>query len=213
MIAVMAATAALKLGDEFRRLVWDRTAAGALDLEHIHRWVHTWFSGAPLFQISHAALYPPATYLMLWPLLGWISFGTARWLWAVLFVVALALISLFAVRISGAERWRDKIFAALLFLSINGTGVAVGSGQLILILLPTWERLVGEILLIVNALVMLCPARFLDYSEYACSPPWIWVCTSVQAAVWLFTLAFLINCARCDPGKSEALSAIIPVAR
>jgi hypothetical protein len=132
----MAAAAIVKLGQEFRRLIWDSSPVGAADLKHLHRWIGFWFAGKPLFQLSDAALYPPATYLMLWPLLGWMSLSAARWFWAASSILALAAIILLTVRISGAETIRERIFVALLLLSINGTGVTIGSGQLILHLLP-----------------------------------------------------------------------------
>jgi hypothetical protein len=136
VIALMATAAAWKLGNEFYRLVWDPGPIGAVDLKHLHRWVTSWFAGQPTYQQSNAAQYPPATYIMLWPLLGWMSFNAARWFWAATSVLALAATILLIVRISGAETRREQIFVALLLLSINGTGVAIGSGQLILHLLP-----------------------------------------------------------------------------
>ena len=136
LAVIMAIVATLKLGDEFCRLTLDHGSTGAVDLRHMHRWIGIWFSGQSLFQNSRAALYPPATYLMLWPLMGWISFTTARWLWAGLFIILLFLTSFFLIRASGAKTPAEKIFVVLLFLSINGTGVAVGSGQFILLILP-----------------------------------------------------------------------------
>ena len=380
LTVVMAIMATLKLGDELRRLLWDYSFVGAVDLRNMHRWIGTWFSGASLFQTGHAAVYPPASYVMLWPLLGWISFSTARWEWAVVSIVGLATIGWLAIRITGAETVREKIFVALLILSINGTGVAIGSGQFILIILPalmaaglaidksdanlardfaagallTWamikpslalpfiwiflfrkshwravlittvlygvltfaslaaqkdtlsaiiegvfyratnatalfpgtrnihalvvvlgrpewmtissvvmfvalglciyycrhadqwvlvgvtalvarmwtyhriyddglimlaelalwriarmrvsgkERVVSEILLVANAAVMLCLARFLDYSEYSWPPRWIWTCTSIQMLVWLTTLIFLIRYAFRDSSRARA---------
>jgi hypothetical protein len=136
LIALMGTLALLKLGQEFYRLIWDPSPVGAVDLKHLHRWTGFWFAREPLFHLSSAALYPPATYLMLWPLLGWMSFSVARWFWAACFVLDMAAIIFLTVRISGAETTREKSFVALLLLSINGTGVSIGSGQLILQLLP-----------------------------------------------------------------------------
>ncbi|HEY4283675.1 MAG TPA: glycosyltransferase family 87 protein [Chthoniobacterales bacterium] len=141
----MAAAAALKLGLEFHRLTVDSGPKGAIDLKNLHLWVTSWFAGTPIFQQIDAALYPPATYALLWPLLGWMSLSTARWFWAATSIGALAAIIVVIWRISGAETRRDKIFVALLLLSINGTGVAIGNGQLILHLLATF--LAGVLLL------------------------------------------------------------------
>ena len=143
--ALMATAALLKLGMEFHRLVWESGPTGGVDLKHLHRWVAGWFSGQPDYQQSNAAQYPPATYIMLWPLIGWISFSSARWFWAVTSLGALAVIISLAVRISGARTRPEQTFVALLLLSINGTGVAIGSGQLILHLLPA---LLGSVLIL-----------------------------------------------------------------
>src|SRR5712691_8904563 len=65
VIALMAAAAVLKLGDEFRRLLWDSNSAGAADLKRLHRWVELLFTGQTLLQ-QRGAVYPPATYIILW---------------------------------------------------------------------------------------------------------------------------------------------------
>ncbi|MDB6147729.1 MAG: hypothetical protein JWO45_1393 [Spartobacteria bacterium] len=136
VVALMAAAAAFKLGDEFRRLLFESRPDGAVDMHNLHRWVGLWFRGEPIFQKSNAALYPPATYIMLWPFLGWTSFAIARWIWAGAMVTGLTATVLLILRASGAETRIERIFVALLVLSINGTGVAVGNGQLILLILP-----------------------------------------------------------------------------
>jgi len=136
LIVLLATAAAVKLADEFRRLVWDSGPHGAVDLRHFYTWVALWFNGQEFFRQTNAAVYPPATYVMLWPLLGWMSFNAARWLWAGTFILALIAIILLIVRIAAADTRQEKVFIALLLLSINGTGVAIGNGQLILHFLP-----------------------------------------------------------------------------
>ncbi|MEY2487245.1 MAG: hypothetical protein QOH39_2893 [Verrucomicrobiota bacterium] len=135
-VVLMAAAAAFKLGDEFRRLLFERGPDGAVDMHNLHRWIVLWFRGEPIFQKSNAALYPPATYIMLWPFLGWTSFATARWIWASALVAGLTATVLLILRASGAETTIEKIFVTLLVLSINGTGVAIGNGQLVPLILP-----------------------------------------------------------------------------
>ena len=110
-----------------------------------HEEVHRWFAGRPVYTELHRLTYPPEAYLMLWPLLGWLEIGPARWLWAVTSLVALAWMVFLAVRESGAETGREKIFVGLMVLSMNAVGVTVGNGQLIVHLLPA---LVSAILLL-----------------------------------------------------------------
>lgn len=133
---VMALLAALKLGDEFRRLLLDQGHNGAVDLRTLHQLVREWFNGRPLYQEPHPPGYPPASYVLLWPFLGWLDFEPARWLWAVTSVVALAWLVHLVVRESGATTRLEGVFVALLALSMNATGVTIGNGQLALHILP-----------------------------------------------------------------------------
>ena len=133
---VMALLAALKLGDEFRRLLLDQGHNGAVDLRTLHQLVREWFNGRPLYQEPHPPGYPPASYVLLWPFLGWLDFEPARWLWAVTSVLALAWLVHLVVRESGATTRLEGVFVALLALSMNATGVTIGNGPLILHILP-----------------------------------------------------------------------------
>ena len=136
VLLLMAAAAAWRLIAEFYRLLWETGPNGAIDLKHLYNWVTAWFAGQPVYERSWSAAYPPATYLMLWPLLGWLPFTPARWLWALTSVGALAAFIALFFRISGAENRQERSFAALLVLSLSGTAVAIGNGQLVLHLLP-----------------------------------------------------------------------------
>ena len=136
-IAVMALYACAKLGDEAYRLTVRTDYLGAIDLKLRYREVHEWFAGKPVYGRIPAAVYPPATYAILWPFLGWMSLGAARWLWAVTSAGALAWLAALLVRESGARDPLERWFVVLLPLSLNATGVCLGNGQLIIPLLPT----------------------------------------------------------------------------
>ncbi|NIN66820.1 MAG: DUF2029 domain-containing protein [Anaerolineae bacterium] len=143
--AVMALLAALKLGDEFRRLVWEPGHNGAVDLKLRHAEVHDWFAGKPVYQERPTAVYPPASYALLWPLLGWLPLAPTRWLWAVTSVVALGWLVYLIVQRSGSDSRLEHAFVALTALSMNATGVTIGNGQLGVHLLPV---LLGGLLLL-----------------------------------------------------------------
>jgi hypothetical protein len=144
-VAVLALFALLKLGSEFWRLVADTGVSGAIDLHLRHTQVHRWFAGSPVYAELHNALYPPASYPVLWPLVGWLDFTAARWLWAGTSVVMLSWLAWLIVRESGAETRLERAFVALLLLSMNATGVTIGNGQLIVHCLPV--LLIGLLLL------------------------------------------------------------------
>src|SRR5215475_11010952 len=75
----------------FVKLLWEQPPWGAADLKMRYQEVQLWFSGNPVYsgqaQAMHA-VYPPASYAMLWPLLGWLAFTPARGLWAAMMGVA-----------------------------------------------------------------------------------------------------------------------------
>ena len=132
----MALLGAAKLADEMLRLVWRSDWTAALDLKSRHAEVHAWFAGAAVYGTMQDPTYPPATFAMLWPFLGWLPFEPARWLWAATTVVALAAMTWLILRESGATGAWERAFVALMLLAMNETGVAIGNGQLILHVLP-----------------------------------------------------------------------------
>jgi hypothetical protein len=133
---VMGVLAALKLGDEFQRLLLDPTHQGAIDIRNLQPLVNGWFSGRAVYEELVSAVHPPATYVLLWPLLGWLDLTQARWLWAITSVLSLSLLVYLIVQESGATTRVEYVFVALLALSMNATGVTIGNGQVILHILP-----------------------------------------------------------------------------
>jgi Glycosyltransferase family 87 len=141
-IAVMGIAALVWLGYQFWRLlwgeapIWPTSPPGAIDLKLMHRLVHDWFAGRRIYGELGSAVYPPATYVLLWPLVGWLDIGAARLLWGLTTVIALGAIIHLLVRESGAVGPLERAFVALLPCSIYATGAAIGNGQLIVHLLP-----------------------------------------------------------------------------
>jgi len=145
VVALMTILALLKLGDEFRRLLWESGHSGAIDLRIFHDLVRRWFAGQPIYSELENAVHPPATYAILWPFVGWLALIPTRWLWAVTSVMALGWLAHLIVRESDADTRLERVFVVLMLLSMNATGVTVGNGQLIVHLLPI--LLVGLLLL------------------------------------------------------------------
>jgi hypothetical protein len=135
-ISAMTVAALVWLGYEFWRLVWRQDYMGALDLRLRHDEVNRWFSGKKVYGEIVTAVYPPATYVLLWPFLGWMAFSTARWLWALTTILALAWFIHQALRESRARTSLERTFLALIPLSGYATGAAIGNGQLPVHLLP-----------------------------------------------------------------------------
>src|SRR5262250_253237 len=120
----------------FSRLLWEQAPAGAIDLQLRYKEVHKWFAGRPVYKESGAAVYPPASYAILWPLLGWLGWTAVQWLWAATAVVALGWLTYLVVRESGADGLLERVFVGLLPFSMYATSVALGNGQLVIPVLP-----------------------------------------------------------------------------
>ncbi len=134
-IFLMTIAAANRLTNEFHRLLSEQGFTGAVDLKLRYKEVHLWFSGKPVYD-DISAIYPPATYAMLWPVLSWPSIETTRWIWAVTSGLALAWLIRIIVRGSTATGRLEQVFVGLLPLSIYPTGAVIGNGQLLVHLLP-----------------------------------------------------------------------------
>ena len=141
-VTLMAVAALIWLGYEFWRLLWESSPiwasspTGAVDLKILHNLVHRWFAGRPVYSELGNAVHAPATYVILWALLGWLKLTPARWLWAATTVAALAWLICLIVQESGASKPLERIFVALMPLSMYATGAAIGNGQHIVHLLP-----------------------------------------------------------------------------
>jgi len=145
-IALMSIAAIARLDTEFYRLIWMKTSLGAIDLRFRHGEVNTWFAGNPTYGVLVHSMYPPASYAMLWPFLGWLSFKLARVLWALTSVLMLGWIAYLTIRESLANTTLERFFLLLLPLSAYPTGAAIGNGQLVLLVIP----------MVVTGLILMC---------------------------------------------------------
>jgi len=136
LIVLMAILAVQRLAYGFWRLLWSTEPTGAIDLKLFNHLVHAWFLDEPIYARFHNATYPPASYVILWPFLGWLEITPARWLWAVTTVPVLAWLACLVVRESRASTRLECAFLVLMLLSNYATEITIGNGQLILHLLP-----------------------------------------------------------------------------
>ena len=135
-VLFMALVALYRLGNELSRLLWEVGPVGAIDLRLRHIEVHGWFAGRPVYRELVTASYPPATYVILWPFLGWLAFTAAWWLWAATTAIALGWCAYLAVRESSADTVLERGFIALFPFSMYATSAAIQNGQLVVHLLP-----------------------------------------------------------------------------
>lgn len=135
-VALLSVCALLKMGEGFWRLLLAPSPPGAGDLGFRYDEVQQWFAGTAVYRHSPLAVYPPASYPMFWPLVGWLPYTQARWLWGLTAALGLASLTWVLVKASGAQDRLQRALVVLLLLSMNATGLAIGNGQLILHLLP-----------------------------------------------------------------------------
>ena len=140
LTALMAYIAAERLAFVFPHLA----SGQALDLGSRYSAVRLWFGGAGLYEQS-SSTYPPASQLLLWPLLGWASLETASRLWALLCALALGWLAVLCVRRETIASHSMRWFAAMTMLSLTATSSAIWLGQLIPLLLAA---LVGAMFLL-----------------------------------------------------------------
>ena len=127
-VTIMTVAALVWLGYEFWRL-WQPGLKGGVDLKLLHRFTRDWFAGAPVYSEEIHAVYPPATYAIMWPLLGWLPLPAALWFFAALSVLTLAWCIRLVVRECCAEGVLEISLAALIPASMYATGAAIGNGQ------------------------------------------------------------------------------------
>ena len=154
-LAVLAVLAAAWLGYQFwRRAGEPLPGSGAVDLRLRRLEVQGWFRGKCVYWTLSNAVYPPASYLMLWPFVGWTGVTGARWLWAGFTVPILAALAIVVFRQGGPVGSRGRRLLAALLLASYPVGATVGNGQLGLVVLlgligsftllttraPSWRR-------------------------------------------------------------------------
>ncbi len=186
-VILMAIAASIWLGYEFYRFFWqpDRIGSrsihpGAIDLKTLHDLVTRWFQGIPIYtgEKAGAAVHPPATYAILWPIYGWTGEKTTMFVWTISAIAALGWLIYLVVRESGATSLIEKIFTALMPLAIYPAGAIVGNGQLVIHIMPL---MIAGILLIRSRAGnrtrdLLCSFLFLAaLAKPIISAPFFWI--------------------------------------
>ncbi len=139
---LLALIAAQRLTSGFQELVLNPKEASDLHLRY--REVFFWFQGESV-DWRWTAVYPPASMVMLWPLLGWGSWPLVRWIWLLTTAAALAWLGWFAGKEAGARGPWEKTLIALIPLATYTVRAAMVNGQLGLHLLPP---LLGGVILL-----------------------------------------------------------------
>ncbi|MBT5874851.1 MAG: DUF2029 domain-containing protein [Candidatus Latescibacteria bacterium] len=110
--------------------IWPSSPKGAVDLLQRYSEVRHWYGrpGANTYFRLGTAVYPPATYVMFWPL-SWFSGSTVRWVWFFSTLPFLGWLMMIMIRECGASSRLEKVFIGLIPLSMYATGATIGNGQ------------------------------------------------------------------------------------
>lgn len=145
-VGLLGALAAGRLAIQVSRLVAGGPEVfGAVDLGFRFREVQRWFAGEPVYGALDTAVYPPATHVLLWPFLGWTDFASARLLWALTGLLALAALSALFARGSAVTGKLPITAVFLLPAAGYAAGVTLAAGQMMVHLLPA---VLGGVLLL-----------------------------------------------------------------
>ena len=165
---LMAAAALYRIPVELGRLATEPLGTGAAtDLIKRFREVQPWFDGRPVYGVVESADYPPASYIILYPLVHWPSFEIARLVWTLTTVAAMLWLSVIMVRGTRASKPVEQAFVVLLPLASYAAAANIRIGQMGLHLIPllltgllmlaykdrSWKRDVLAAALLVAALV------------------------------------------------------------
>lgn len=126
-----AVVAGVWLGYEFWRLCFVHSVeGGAMDLLMRRQEVQHYFRGEPVYSRLDDAVYPPASYLMLWPIAGWMKGKGVRWLWGTINVACLVWVARWFRRAGGATGLWERRFLTCFPLATYPVGATIGNGQL-----------------------------------------------------------------------------------
>jgi len=140
-IAVLAIAAAAWLTYQYWRLlvqadpIWSTSPRGGGDLRAIRNWTVAWFAGERLYEGASGALYPPATFALTWPVVGWLPPAALAIVWAGVCAWCLGWLALLAVRAGGARSPLERTLLACVPFSSYAAGAAIGNGQLTIVVI------------------------------------------------------------------------------
>ena len=135
-IGLMIAAALWRLGLELPRLIFGQSEVDAVDLLSRYREIQRWFAGLPVYGEIENGDYPPASHVLLWPLLSWVDRESVRGLWALTTMVVLLWLAWIGMRESQATTLWDKLFIALMPFALYPASAGIRVGQLATHVMP-----------------------------------------------------------------------------
>lgn len=133
LAAVVAAGLIARLGLQVHRLLFE--PQGPIDLLIYHRLIHGWFEGLPIYAQRRTAVHPPALFLLLWPIYGWLPAEATRWLYALTVFPVLGAFAAILLREAHPARRSERALLTLLVVGCYPSAITIGIGQITLYVL------------------------------------------------------------------------------
>jgi hypothetical protein len=129
-VAYLVVAAAGRLYYALPYLLRDVAPWSAVDLKYRYNEVAQWFAGNPVYGVVDGAVYPPASYAILWPLIGWVPLDTARLIWALTTLAAAAVMGMIAYRVCAPAAPMYRLLVAGLAFAAYPLQLAIFPGQM-----------------------------------------------------------------------------------
>lgn len=110
LLAGITALALHRLAFAFPHAVLDLAPWSAVNVAYRYDELTRWFAGDPIYRADFGRLtYPPATYVLLWPILGWLPLASARVLYVAVTIGAAAAATLLIYRAAAGQPARHRL--------------------------------------------------------------------------------------------------------
>jgi hypothetical protein len=94
--------------------------------------IHDWFADIRVYDRLRGAIHPPAVFLLLWPIYGWVPAQLERWYYALTTaLVVMAFVGLL-LREARPASDLDRGLLAVLIVASYPTAITIGNGQITL---------------------------------------------------------------------------------
>lgn len=127
----------LRMVKEVPRYLTRADGIGAFDLALRHRGAVAWMNTPDFYGQVGGSVYPPASNIMLWALMGWLNWHTTHWVWLVAMAMGLIALAWISARQSLLSDPLAKLcFVLVIFAGYSAsTTILVGQLSIHLVLL------------------------------------------------------------------------------
>lgn len=116
--------------------IWQSSVKGGIDLLSRYKEFHYWIDGDLVYGKIKTSVYPPASYVMLAPLLIWSDIQIIKVILSIGYIISLFFLIKIIITKSGCTGKFNMVFAGLIPLAMYPAGASIGNGQITLLIFP-----------------------------------------------------------------------------